>query len=121
MRTLAISSAIFLRYVTILVIFATCVVEAQAQNVSTKGNHDNIADQLNQQQVSRRSLGSVPPQKGGRVDEVGILFCEGTGAIRMGSVWRRPTIWYLSLARTEQATFIRTVRKWTSTPPSWRV
>jgi hypothetical protein len=80
MRKLAISSAIFLRYVTILVIFATGIVEAPAQNAATKSNSDKIADQLNQQQLSRRSLGSVAPQsEGGRADEVGILFLRGDG------------------------------------------
>jgi hypothetical protein len=79
MRTLAISPAAFLGYMTILVISATNTVEVPAQNFVAESNADKIADQLNRQQLSRGSVGSVPLSGGGRADEVGILFLRGDG------------------------------------------
>src|ERR1700731_3319933 len=71
MRALPMSPATFLRYVTILLIPATSAVETPAQNFVGKSSSDNVADQLNHQQLSGGSLASVLSQSGaGRVDEV---------------------------------------------------
>jgi hypothetical protein len=85
MRALPISPATFLRYVTILLISSTSAVEAPAQNFAGKSSADNIADQLNRQQLSGGSLASVLSQSGAeRVDEVGILLLRGDASCRCG-------------------------------------
>jgi hypothetical protein len=78
MRALPSSPATFLRYVTILLISTTSAVETPAQNFLGKSSADNVADQLNHQQLSGGSLASVLSQSGAaRVDEVGILLLRG--------------------------------------------
>jgi hypothetical protein len=66
MRALPISPATFLRYVTILLISTTSAVETPAQNFVGKSSADNIADQLNHQQLSRweSGFGAIAERRG---------------------------------------------------------
>ena len=97
MGTLVISPAALLGYMTILIMSATTT-EAQAQNPSGKKKAESeIADQLNREQLSRGSVGSVLSQSGGaRVEEVGILFLRGDGGDPNG----------LSLETTDNLVFV---------------